>query len=175
MVNSLTWKSVLLLFRVLRCYLLQKYLDFYTHGFRELPTPAQLRASLADKPTIEELQDEFRRFTKTRVSNEILQFYAEVLDRDTVEDYFERQAVTMTIIDRYVRPDSCDQVRRLGFRIYLCWDLERLNFEPPQRPHHACQSLFVVCTLGRVCRQAFTESLVGRQTLAIESSSQRGS
>lgn len=89
----------------------EKYLDFYTHGFRELPTPAQLRASLADKPTIEELQDEFRRFTKTRVSNEILQFYAEVLDRDTVEDYFERQAVTMTIIDRYVRPDSCDQLK----------------------------------------------------------------
>lgn len=91
---------------------MQAYLDVYTHGFFELPTPAQLRASLDDKVTIEELRQEFRRYARTRVARELVQFYTDVLERDTVENYFERQAVTMKIIDRYVRAGSPDEVRR---------------------------------------------------------------
>lgn len=83
----------------------------YTQGFFELPTPAQLRASLADKMTVEELREEFQRYARTRVARQFLHFYNDVLERDTVDDYFERQAVTMGIIDKYVRRNSPHEVR----------------------------------------------------------------
>ncbi|CAM9802038.1 unnamed protein product [Choristocarpus tenellus] len=93
----------------------EAFLEMYTHGFFMLPTPAQLRASLADKLTIEELRVEFLRYTRARAADELVEFYSDVLDRDTVEDYFERQAVTMRMIDLYIKPGAvCEQVNISG-------------------------------------------------------------
>ena len=88
----------------------QEYLDVYAHGFYGLPTPAQVRESLGNKFTVEELRQEFQAYTKTGMPPELMRFYGLVLERDSMEGYFERQALTMEIIDGYIREGSPFQV-----------------------------------------------------------------
>lgn len=57
---------------------------------------------------------------------ELVRFYTDVLERETVEDYFERQAVTMQIIERFVRPGSVEEVR--------CNDNFAKRITPDQHP-----------------------------------------
>ncbi|CAM9700874.1 unnamed protein product [Ectocarpus sp. 4 AP-2014] len=68
-----------------------EYLGSYTHGFAQLPSPAQLKASLAEQLSVEQLRNEFRRYIKTKVAQELIDFYLDSLDREEVTDFFERQ------------------------------------------------------------------------------------
>ncbi|CAN0477642.1 unnamed protein product [Ectocarpus sp. 12 AP-2014] len=68
-----------------------EYLGSYTHGFAQLPSPAQLKASLAEQLSVDQLRDEFRRYIKTKVAQELIDFYVDSLDREEVTDFFERQ------------------------------------------------------------------------------------
>ncbi|CAM9739286.1 unnamed protein product, partial [Ectocarpus fasciculatus] len=92
----------------------EEYLGSYTHGFAQLPSPAQLKASLAEQLSVEQLRDEFRRYIKTKVAQELVDFYLDSLDREEVTDFFERQAATMRIVDQYIREGSSDQVNVSG-------------------------------------------------------------
>ncbi|CAM9337731.1 unnamed protein product, partial [Ectocarpus sp. 12 AP-2014] len=87
-----------------------EYLWSYTKGFSELPSPAQLKASLAEQLSVEQLRDEFRQYIKTKVAQELIDFYLDSLDREEVMGFFERQAATMRIVERYIREDAPDQV-----------------------------------------------------------------
>ncbi|CAM9258459.1 unnamed protein product [Scytosiphon promiscuus] len=104
-----------------------EYLWSYTKGFSELPSPAQLKASLAEQLSVEQLRTEFRRYIKTKVAQELVDFYLDSLDREenhglpnpgvfasavcaNVRVFLASQAVTMRIVDRFVREDSPDQV-----------------------------------------------------------------
>lgn len=53
--------------------------------------PTQLKASLAEQLSVEQLREEFRRYAKTQVAQELVDFYVESLDREEVKGYFERQ------------------------------------------------------------------------------------
>ncbi|CAM9758034.1 unnamed protein product [Ascophyllum nodosum] len=92
----------------------REYLLSHTKGFETLPSPAQLKASLAEQLSVERLRSEFRRYIKTKVAQELVDFYLESLDREEVQDFFERQAVTMRIVDRYIREGAPDQVNISG-------------------------------------------------------------
>ncbi|CAM9506950.1 unnamed protein product [Discosporangium mesarthrocarpum] len=52
-----------------------KYLFQYTKGFSTLPTPAQMRSSLKDQLSVDQLREEFRKFAATRVAPELPDFY----------------------------------------------------------------------------------------------------
>ncbi|CAM9464833.1 unnamed protein product [Ectocarpus sp. 6 AP-2014] len=45
-----------------------EYLGSYTHGFAQLLSPAQLKASLAEQLSVQQLRDEFRWYIKTKVA-----------------------------------------------------------------------------------------------------------
>lgn len=51
----------------------------------------QLKASLAEQLSVEQLRTEFRRYIKTRVAQELIDFYLDSLDREEVMGFFERQ------------------------------------------------------------------------------------
>eukprot|EP00903_Cladosiphon_okamuranus_P006656 g6499.t1 len=91
-----------------------EYLLSYTKGFAELPSPAQLKATLAEQPTVDQLRDELRRYIKTKVAQELVNFYLDSLDREEVKGFFERQAVTMHIVEQYIREGAPDQVNISG-------------------------------------------------------------
>lgn len=110
----------------------QEYLDIYAHGFYQLPTPAQVRATSPDKLTVEELRHEFQHYAQRKVAPELSGFYGAVLDRDEVQDYFERQAVTMHIMDHYVREGAPLAVGRFSpFRARSC---RAENVQPSVQP-----------------------------------------
>ena len=52
---------------------------------------AQLKASLAEQLSVDQLRDEFRRYIKTKVAQELVDFYLDSLDREEVTGFFERQ------------------------------------------------------------------------------------
>lgn len=52
---------------------------------------AQLKASLAEQLSVDQLRDEFRRYIKTKVAQELMDFYLDSLDREEVTGFFERQ------------------------------------------------------------------------------------
>lgn len=60
----------------------------------------QMRSSLKDQLSLEELREEFAKFAGTKVARELPDFYKACLDREEIPDFFERQAVTTAIIDR---------------------------------------------------------------------------
>ncbi|CAB1110198.1 unnamed protein product [Ectocarpus sp. CCAP 1310/34] len=91
-----------------------EYLWSYTKGFAQLPSPAQLKASLAEQLSVDQLRDEFRRYIKTKVAQELIDFYLDSLDREEVADFFERQAATMRIVDQYIKEGARDQVNVSG-------------------------------------------------------------
>lgn len=51
----------------------------------------QLKASLAEQLSVDQLRDEFRRYIKTKVAQELVDFYLDSLDREEVAGFFERQ------------------------------------------------------------------------------------
>ncbi|CAM9873926.1 unnamed protein product [Hapterophycus canaliculatus] len=92
----------------------QNYLVSYTKGFSALPTPSQMRSSLKDQLTLEELRQEFEKFADSKIARELPDFYKACLEREDVEDFFERQAVTTAIIDRFIRVGACQEVNISG-------------------------------------------------------------
>ena len=51
----------------------------------------QLKASLAEQLSVDQLRTEFRSYIKTKVAQELVDFYLDSLDREEVKDFFERQ------------------------------------------------------------------------------------
>ncbi|CBJ31529.1 signal transducer, putative [Ectocarpus siliculosus] len=91
-----------------------EYLWSFTKGFSEMPSPAQLKASLAEQLSVEQLRAEFRRYIETKVAQELVDFYLDSLDREEIKEYFTRQAVTMRIVAQYIREGAPDQVNISG-------------------------------------------------------------
>ncbi|CAN0036855.1 unnamed protein product [Ectocarpus sp. 12 AP-2014] len=88
----------------------EEYLWSFTKGFSELPSPAQLKASLAEQLSVEQLRIEFRGYMETKVARELVDFYLDSLDREEIHGFFGRQAVTMRIVARYIREGAPEQV-----------------------------------------------------------------
>lgn len=61
-----------------------------------------MRSSLKDQLSLEELRHEFERFADSKIARELPDFYKACLDREEIDDFFERQAATSAIIDRLV-------------------------------------------------------------------------
>ncbi|CBJ31534.1 signal transducer, putative [Ectocarpus siliculosus] len=91
-----------------------EYLLSFTKGFSEMPSPAQLKASLAEQLSVEQLRDEFRKYIEMKVAQELMDFYIESLDREEIKEYFPRQAATMRIVDQYIREGAAEQVNISG-------------------------------------------------------------
>ena len=51
----------------------------------------QLKASLAEQLSVDQLRIEFRRYIKTKVAQELVDFYLDSLDREEVTGFFDRQ------------------------------------------------------------------------------------
>ncbi|CAM9705339.1 unnamed protein product [Ectocarpus fasciculatus] len=92
----------------------EEYLWSYTKGFSELPSPAQLKASLAEQLSVEQLRIEFRGYMQSKVAQELVDFYLDSLDREEIHGFFGRQAVTMRIVARYIREGAPEQVNLSG-------------------------------------------------------------
>ncbi|CAM9384392.1 unnamed protein product [Ectocarpus fasciculatus] len=88
----------------------REYLWSFTKGFSEMPSPAQLKASLAEQLSVEQLRNEFRGYMQTKVAQELVDFYLDSLDREEIHGFFGRQAVTMRIVARYIRDGAPEQV-----------------------------------------------------------------
>eukprot|EP00903_Cladosiphon_okamuranus_P011466 g10800.t1 len=86
------------------------YLESYTKGFSTLPTPSQMKSSLRDQLSQDQLRAEFAKFAESRVAKELPEFYQACLDRDEIDDFFGRQAATTYIIDRYIRPGAEQEI-----------------------------------------------------------------
>ncbi|CBJ31531.1 signal transducer, putative [Ectocarpus siliculosus] len=91
-----------------------EYLWSFTKGFSEMPSPAQLKASLAEQLSVEQLRTEFRRYIETRVAQELVNFYLDSLDREEIKEYFARQAVTMRIVAQYIKEGAPEEVNISG-------------------------------------------------------------
>ena len=61
----------------------------------------QMRSSLKDQLSLEDLRKEFEKFADSKIARELPDFYKACLDREEIEDFFERQAATTAIIDRW--------------------------------------------------------------------------
>ncbi|CAN0158874.1 unnamed protein product, partial [Scytosiphon promiscuus] len=92
----------------------EEYLISYTKGFSELPTPSQMRSSLKDQLSLDELRQEFEKFADSKIARELPDFYKACLDREEISDFFERQAVTTAIIDRFIRVGAEQEVNISG-------------------------------------------------------------
>lgn len=68
-------------------------MKIYTNDYNLTP-PEQLKASLAEQLSVEQLRDEFRRYIKTKVAQELVDFYLDSLDREEVTGFFERQVTS---------------------------------------------------------------------------------
>lgn len=76
-----------------------------TYRPRDVPlsfSSLQMRSSLRDQLSLEELRREFEKFADSKVVRELPDFYKACLDREEITDFFERQAVTTGIIDRSI-------------------------------------------------------------------------
>ncbi|CAN0228913.1 unnamed protein product, partial [Ectocarpus fasciculatus] len=91
-----------------------EYLLSFTKGFSEMPSPAQLKASLAEQLSVEQLRVEFRKYIETKVAQELMDFYLDSLDREEIKEYFPRQAATMRIVEQYIRQGAPEQVNISG-------------------------------------------------------------
>ncbi|CAM9598675.1 unnamed protein product, partial [Ectocarpus fasciculatus] len=112
MVDSIVSTAVLFWYPVfvpLLKYLQQDYayISQFTFGFSKLPTPAQIRASLAgddqlDQLGVDDLRGKIRNYSLSRVAPEVSEFFKACIRRERVGDYLELQAVTTAIVDRFV-------------------------------------------------------------------------
>ncbi|CAM9574915.1 unnamed protein product, partial [Hapterophycus canaliculatus] len=64
------------------------------------------RASLADQLKVEELWGHFQKIAEERLSPAMPGFYKAVMERDKEEGHFERQAMTMDILNTYVADNA---------------------------------------------------------------------
>lgn len=46
---------------------------------------------MAEQLSVDQLRTEFRKYIKTKIAQELIDFYQDSLDREEVEDFFERQ------------------------------------------------------------------------------------
>ena len=90
-----------------------------------------MRSCLKDQLSLVELRKEFEKFADSKIARELPDFYKACLDREDINDFFERQAVTTSIIDRLER---C-----FLFSLLLLL----LLFSPVHRPSVTC--VFCVC------------------------------
>ncbi len=58
----------------------------------------QLKASLAEQLSVDQLREEFRRYIKTKVAQELVDFYLDSLDREEVAGFFERQVTSQACV-----------------------------------------------------------------------------
>ncbi|CAM9825058.1 unnamed protein product [Discosporangium mesarthrocarpum] len=66
-----------------------EYLKTVSHGFTALPSPAEVRASLALKPTVPYMREVIERFSYTNQPEELMEFYQKSLEREATQDYWE--------------------------------------------------------------------------------------
>ncbi|CBJ28250.1 hypothetical protein Esi_0097_0025 [Ectocarpus siliculosus] len=109
MVDSIVSTAVLFWYPVfvpLLKYLQQDYayISQFTFGFSKLPTPAQIRASLAadDQLGAGDLRRKIRNYSLSRAAPEVSDFLKACIGREKVEEYLELQAVTAAIVDRFL-------------------------------------------------------------------------
>ncbi|CAN0185542.1 unnamed protein product, partial [Discosporangium mesarthrocarpum] len=76
----------------------------FTFGFSCLPTPAQMRASLADQLNVEDLRKKFRKYAAGMGAPRTFDGKKReaCMDRENTVGYFARQALTMLIVDRFI-------------------------------------------------------------------------
>lgn len=60
----------------------------------------QLKASLAEQLSVEQLRTEFRGYVETKVAQELVDFYLDSLDREEVAEFFDRQVPTCKVEKR---------------------------------------------------------------------------
>lgn len=62
-------------------------------NFIQYPRPdmTQLKASLAEQLSVEQLRTEFRGYIERKVARELVDFYLDSLDREEVAGFFDRQ------------------------------------------------------------------------------------
>ncbi|CAM9331891.1 unnamed protein product, partial [Scytosiphon promiscuus] len=82
------------------------YAERFSVGLVPSVTPAVLRASLADQLKVEELWGHFEKIAEERLSSAMPGFYKAVMERDKEEGHFERQAMTMDIVNTYVADNA---------------------------------------------------------------------
>ncbi|CAN0351057.1 unnamed protein product, partial [Ectocarpus sp. 8 AP-2014] len=109
MVDSIVSTAVLFWYPVfvpLLKYIQQDYayISQFTFGFSKLPTPAQVRASLAadDQLGADDLRRKIRHYSLSRAVPEVSDFLKACIGREKVEEYLELQAVTAAIVDRFL-------------------------------------------------------------------------
>lgn len=80
-----------------------------------------MRSSLRDQLSLAELRREFEKFADSKIARELPDFYKACLDREEITDFFERQAVTTAIIDRYLCRYVDDAMRTIDkyLRIHI--------------------------------------------------------
>lgn len=79
----------------------------------------QLKASLAEQLSVDQLRIEFRRYVKTKVAQELVDFYLDSLKREEVTGFFERQ-VRHSVIRGHIRPSPDFQRRYSSNCRILC-------------------------------------------------------
>lgn len=52
---------------------------------------SQLKASLAEQLSVQQLREQFRIYVTTKVAEELVDFYLDSLDREEITGFFERQ------------------------------------------------------------------------------------
>ncbi|CAB1101804.1 unnamed protein product [Ectocarpus sp. CCAP 1310/34] len=88
----------------------QRYAERFSAGMRPSITPAMLRASLADQLKVDKLWALFGKIAEERLPPALPGFYKAVMDRDKEEGHFQRQAMTMDIIDTYIADNAVCRV-----------------------------------------------------------------
>ena len=89
-----------------------------THSCVCVVCVVQLKASLAEQLSVDQLREEFRRYVKTKVAQELVDFYLDSLDREEVKGFFERQVTRQTLRVaslRSVEDDICRGSDVAGF------------------------------------------------------------
>lgn len=76
---------------------------FHAYIYISLARAMQLKASLAEQLSVDQLREEFRRYIKTKVAQELVDFYLDSLDREEVTGFFERQVTSQACV-RYTVP-----------------------------------------------------------------------
>lgn len=80
----------------------KEYLHKFTYGFDEMPSADMLTANLENQLAVPAVREQFRKFAGDRFAAENLDFYEACLERDKTIGWFERQALTMGIIDTFI-------------------------------------------------------------------------
>ncbi len=96
---------------------------------------SQLKASLAEQLSVEQLRTEFRGYIETKVAQELVDFYLDSLDREEVAGFFKRQV--------------CRRLSHVPTDIIVVKATSRQGYQPPSVPSRA-----VPFFLGRFPRRS---------------------